>query len=150
MVKECSHGKCLVATMDLPGGTAVEKFEGVVIKHEPGLPGIPDDEIRYFLIVDDETAIIPKTNARYINHACEPNCDFNDDMEVVTMRDVKEGEELVFSYNEMYKDDKPGTWDHRWTFKCECGSRICQGMIDKYVYRKGDRWIPIGIPRASR
>lgn len=154
IVKENSYGKCLVTTRDLSKGISVVKFDGEVIKYkfdkENPIPAeISDEDICYFLIVDKETAIIPRTNARYVNHSCDPNCDFNMNMELVTMRDVKAGEEITFSYNEMYKNDEPGKWDSRWTFKCQCGSPICQGMIDKYVYRENNQWMPF-IKSRSR
>jgi hypothetical protein len=144
IVSECSHGKCLIATEHIPASTVIEVFGGDIVRYPPGStdptpPEVPDDEVCYFLIVNDETVIIPRTNARYINHGCDPNCDINDRLEVVTIRDVDAGEELTFSYNDVGSKPATNAWDPRWTFTCTCGSPICQGVIDKYVYRDGDR-----------
>ncbi|HME56316.1 MAG TPA: SET domain-containing protein-lysine N-methyltransferase [Candidatus Lokiarchaeia archaeon] len=148
-VKKIAYGKSLVAAKDLPKGTIVEKFDGIIIKYKPGdmnptPPEVPESEVCYFYIVDWETVVIPKTNARYINHSCEPNCDINSNREVYTLRPVKRGEELTFGYNMVEKGSDPGPWDPRWNFKCLCGSPICQGTIDKFVYREGDEWVQIG------
>ena len=148
-VKDCTYGKCLAAMKDLKKGTVVEKFEGIVIKTDPNDPTptpeeIPEDDIRYFIYVDHNSLIIPRSDARYANHSCDPNCTVNDRMEIVTIRSVKKGEELCFSYNDAESDHYAGYWDPRWDFKCCCGSPSCQGTVDSYAYRKGNRWIKTG------
>jgi SET domain-containing protein len=148
MIHDCIHGKGLFATCDIPPGTVVERFDGRIVKCDPNgkkpIPdGIPDEEINYFLIFDESTCIIPETNARYINHSCDPNCDIDDRREVVTIRPVKKGEELTFTYNEVNKEDTKNVWDPRWSFRCLCGSPSCQGNVDGYAYRENGKWIRI-------
>lgn len=147
-VMSCSYGKCLVATRDLPAGTTVQTFSGPVITYAPGAtevvpPGVTDEDVRYMMIVDNKTVIIPKSDARYIDHSCDPNCDIYNKNEVLTTRPVKKGDELTISYNVTTKGDDPGPWDHRWDFDCKCGAANCQGKIDKYVYPEDGKWMPV-------
>jgi len=84
--------------------------------------------------------MIPVSNARFINHSCSPNCIVNDDLTVVTIRSVRCNEDLTISYNIVDKNEDPGLWNQRWTFKCLCGAKNCQDFIDKYVNPNGTPW----------
>lgn len=130
-VRQCSYGKCLVATMDLPPGTVVEKFEGQVIPNEQ----VPEHCVRHVLVWDESYVLLPDTPARFANHSCDPNSYVNECSEIVTERPVKRGEEITFSYNWIYEGRADGYWDRRWSFQCKCGSLHCQGTINKYVPR---------------
>ncbi|MEX2683014.1 MAG: SET domain-containing protein-lysine N-methyltransferase [Candidatus Sigynarchaeota archaeon] len=134
-VRRCSYGMCLVATMDLPAGTVVEKFEGPIVLNAD----VPESAVRHTIIWDDTSVIIPETPAKFANHSCDPNSYVNDLMEIVTSRPVKRGEEITFSYNWIYEGRPDAAWDDRWTFQCKCGSPRCQGLINKYVPAPPDR-----------
>jgi hypothetical protein len=68
-------------------------------------------ETRYLFEIDKEWTIdgSPRSNtARYMNHACFPNCesDIVDGKIIITaVRDVEPGEELTFDYGEEYFDE---------------------------------------------
>lgn len=100
------------------------------------------EDICYVLILDNGEMLVPTSDARYMNHSCEPNCKINDDLTVETVREVHAGEELTFCYNITRDGEDPGSWDPRWTFTCRCGSPRCQGVVDKYVREDGTPWHP--------
>jgi hypothetical protein len=136
---DCSYGKCLLASRNLPVGTIVQKYEGRQVTR----PEIPEEEINHALLIDASNWIIVESDARYINHSCDPNCDINDDLEVFTIKPIAYNEELTISYNIITEESYDYTtwdseWDPRWTFTCQCGSPNCQGVIDKYVKMNGD------------
>ena len=133
----CIYGKCLIAQCDLPAGIIVENFNGIIVSKEE----IPLEETYYALLIEKEKWVIPLTNARYMNHSCDPNCKINDNLDVVTLRSVRCKEELTISYNIVYENEEPGFWDNRWTFKCLCRAKNCQGIIDKYIMPNGQPWI---------
>ena len=118
--------------------TIVEKFKGKV----SSLDKIPESKIRYAILVSNGNWMLPETKCKYINHSCNPNCIIADRLQVRTIREVKKGEELTISYNIVYENEDPGIWDSRWTFKCECKSKNCQGIIDKYITNDGKPWYP--------
>ena len=133
-IREGATGAGLWATADLPRGTAVARFTGTALPPRE----VPESEVRYALVLDGEHWLVPQSAARYVNHACDPNCYVDDDDRVITRRPVSRGEELTFDYarvsaTEYFADPAAHTWDTRWTFKCECRSPQCRGMIDGYA-----------------
>ena len=115
-------------------GAVVEVFAGPLVKYAD----VPEDEVRYALLFGDAW-VLPRTNARYINHSCDANCFVSDTREVVARRRIRAGEELTIMYNGISMEeflagsalDEP--WDARWTFDCRCGSPRCIRKIDRYV-----------------
>ena len=55
------------------------------------------------------------------NHSCEPNTHFNG-LDVVTLRNIKAGEELTLDYAQFLDDNME-------PFQCQCGSSKCRGLI---------------------
>ena len=147
-------GRGLVATRDLEAGTVVEIFAGPTTTYDQ----VPESEVCYALLFGEEW-LLPRTNARYLNHSCEPNAFVSDTREVVTLRRVAAGEELTISYNsvslaEMITGPAPENfWDPRWTFTCRCGSARCIGLIDRYVTVAADdansRSVVVGVSRGK-
>ncbi len=82
--------------------------------------------------------MLPQSDARYANRkwkvcnvidSCDPNSMINENLEIVTMKVVKEGEQITFCYNIGEETDE---WDPIWSFECFCGSKNCQKQIDRY------------------
>jgi len=130
-------GQCYNATRDITPGTVVERFVGPKVKYED----VPEEEIIYVACNGSDLWIIPETNARYINHSCDPNCTINDRAEVVAIRPIKAGEEITFDYVTLSEEEWGNGsgfhfWDPRWTFECQCGAEHCYGLIDRYFVKK--------------
>lgn len=58
----------------------------------------------------------------WINHACDPNCGFEDEITLVALRPVRAGEEITFDYAMSDSTE----YDE---FTCGCGSNICRGGV---------------------
>lgn len=128
------YGKSYVATRDIKPGTIVEQFVGPSMKFED----IPEDEICYAACIGNGLWMIPMTNARYMNHSCEPNCEISKNGDVIAQRFIKAGEEITFDYVTISKErylqaPKEYFWDPRWSFDCKCGSPKCHKRIDRYI-----------------
>ena len=134
----CSYGKCLVATSFLSKDVIIQKLEGPISSWNM----ISEDEICYAILIGNNEWMIIQTDARYINHSCDPNCKIDNELRLVTIRPVKEGEELTISYNIVNEGEDPGFWDPRWSFKCCCRAKNCQKIIDKYIMPDGNPWYP--------
>jgi SET domain-containing protein len=133
-VIENSYGLALIATKDLPKGIIVEKFEGKIVKYNE----VPEELKRYAIFIGDKKNdewLISHTDAIRANHSCNPNCVIDDDLNIITKKKVKCGEELTYSYNHLEEDEKleDFVWDEKWNFECQCGSENCQKKINKYV-----------------
>ena len=94
------------------------------------------------ILIENNKWMVIQTDARYINHSCDPNCIIDNDLRLITVRPVNEGEELTINYHIVYEGEDPGFWDPRWSFKCCCGAKNCQGIIDKYITIDGKPWYP--------
>ena len=134
----CSYGKCLVATSFLPIGVVIQKLEGPIFSWNL----VSEEEICYAILIEYNKWMVIQTDARYINHSCDPNCIIDNDLRLITVRPVNEGEELTINYHIVYEGEDPGFWDPRWSFKCCCGAKNCQGIIDKYITIDGKPWFP--------
>ena len=66
---------------------------------------------RYLFEIDEDWTVDGSTRtnfARYINHACKPNCETdmqNGHIFIFAKRDINAGEELTFDYGEEYFDE---------------------------------------------
>ena len=126
--RECKYGYCMVATIDVPTGTPIQHFEGPLYRWAD----VPETEVCHAILVDAKNWMVTATDARYLNHCCDPNCSIQDDMVVVTTRFVAAGDQLTFAYNVVSDTGTPdgdNFWDPRWSFRCECGAGRCQGRV---------------------
>jgi SET domain-containing protein len=128
-------GRGLIAAENLEEGAFVERLEGRIVSYGK----IPETELRFAFEIDDDRWIVPTSDARYINHSCDPNCYISSKLDVVTLRKVSKGEQLTIMYNDvtiekyMSKGSVLPQWDDRRSFDCACGMPKCLGRIDRYV-----------------
>ena len=61
-----------------------------------------------------------------MNHSCDPNV-FLRGLDVVALRDLRSGEEVTFDYHTT-------EYDLVEPFTCQCGARLCQGVIRGFRY----------------
>ena len=69
-------------------------------------------------------------SARWLNHACEANCEAvedNDRVFIQAARDIRVGEELFLVYG--LSVDQPLTEDVREQYRCCCGHSLCRGTM---------------------
>jgi len=124
------HGTGVKVITDIKKGENIVVFGGIVI---------PSSQIHEYwkkighigIQISEDFFIVPSTREEVdiggvFNHSCNPNCGFLNNVTLISMRDIKKGEELTFDYclneNEME------------SFKCNCGSANCRGII------RGDDW----------
>jgi len=128
------YGVGLFAITDLPKGIIVETFRGEIKQYDQ----IPTELKRYALdmsVNDNEDKwMLVTSDAGLANHSCNPNCKIDADKNIVTIKEVKQGEELTYSYNRIGKGFEKYEWKQEWSFECKCGSNNCQKVINKYIY----------------
>jgi hypothetical protein len=69
-------------------------------------------------------------DARYINHACDPNLEpitIGDQVWLVALRDMAAGEELGYDY--AIELDERHTVAAKRRFPCRCGGATCRGTL---------------------
>lgn len=118
-------GKGIFASRPLPVNAVIGEITGEKTDD-------PDYGSEYSFDIGDGYQLEPSPPFRFVNHSCEPNCEFDwdDDPEVadlphcrrvymIALRDIEEGEELTIDYN----------WTPVDAIVCRCGAPTCRGLI---------------------
>lgn len=131
------HGKGMFALAPLAAGEVVIEYTGEVItwrealRRHPHDPSDPDHT--FYFHIDDKHVIDAKVggnSARWINHACEPNCEADEQdgrIFITALRDIGAGEELSYNYGLVI--DQRYTPKLKKQFECRCGSARCRGTM---------------------
>ncbi|MEO6576092.1 MAG: SET domain-containing protein-lysine N-methyltransferase [Polyangiaceae bacterium] len=88
----------------------------------------------FLFALDNGTAIdaaYDGNDARFLNHACEPNCEAvmeGDRIFIESIKTIRVGEELVYDYRYMVDADFDEA-DLLAMYPCRCGRATCRGTI---------------------
>jgi uncharacterized protein len=120
------HGKGVFALRLIPAGFNLFEYTGKRFTPKQAAH-IADDT--YFFELDDLTIIDGArggNSSRYLNHSCEPNCEFtevNGRAFVRTMIAVVPNTELTVDYN---------LTGPRGATRCHCGAPTCRGRLGRH------------------
>ena len=130
-------GLGIMAGEDIKRGEIIRQITGEVkflsIKSK-------EDSLSYpnWIGIGEGKWIDPAYPHQYLNHSCNPTAGVNDKLEIVALRDIKEGEEITIDYSIIEGDDL-------WEMPCSCGSLNCRKIIRsvKYLPKKSfDAYLP--------
>lgn len=131
------HGKGVYAVAALARKEVLIEYKGEVISWKEALrrhPHDPGDPNHTFYFHIDERNVIDAAyggnSARWINHACTPNCEadeVNGRIFIKTLRAIHPGEELFYDYGLVL--DERQTKKIKKQFECRCGTRNCRGTM---------------------
>lgn len=131
------HGKGVYALVPFAKGETIIEYKGEVISWPEALrrhPHDPDDPCHTFYFhIDDDTVIDGKHKgnaAKWINHACDPNCEADEvdgRVFIRALRPVKAGDELFYDYG-LFIDERY-TPKLKKQYECRCGSPRCRGTM---------------------
>jgi hypothetical protein len=148
------HGKGVFARRPIAAGTRVMEYRGEIITWEEALRRHPHDPTQpnhtFYFHIDDERVIDGRVHgnaARWINHACTPNCESDQDDDgrvwIEALRDIAPGEELFYDYGLVI--DLRYTAKLKKEFECRCGTPDCRGTM---LAPKRGRAMPGRQPRG--
>jgi SET domain-containing protein len=157
------HGYGVFAARRIRKGAMVIEYLGDRVSHaqadERYKDKNPDDNHTFLFTVDARTVIdagVDGNEARYINHACDPNCEsttVNRRVFIQAIRTIQPGEELSYDYRIARDSDDAPNIDE--IYACRCGARDCRGTMlvgtrkpRKLVHRAPDR--AAGVQSAAR
>lgn len=123
IVKDSKFGKGIFSSINLPKKTPLFNISGKPISFEQTLE-LGSDEC-YSLQIAINKYIIPDYPFHLSNHSCQPNCGINRQMQFITLRDIKAGEELCWDYS-------TSMMERHWTMQCDCGSIDCRHLIEDF------------------
>jgi SET domain-containing protein len=131
------HGKGVYAVKPIKKGETIIEYVGEVITWDEALRRHPHDPAdpnhTFYFHIDEGRVIDAKFGgniSRWINHACAPNCEADDDGERVfikALRNIKPGEELFYDYGLVI--DERYTPALKRQFACHCGDKGCRGTM---------------------
>ena len=128
------HGKGVFALKPIRAGETVIEYVGEIITWKEALrrhPHDPNDPHHTFFFHVDEKRVIDAgvggNAARWINHACSPNCEADEvdgRIFIKALRPLKPGEELFYDYGLII--DERYTPKLKKQYECRCGSPKCR------------------------
>lgn len=114
------HHRGVFAACDIKKGIRVIEYTGKKLT----LAQVARSKSDYLFQLNSKVHIDGKNTARYINHSCDPNCEVDiskGQIWIKTIREIKKGEELVYSYSYDLEESKD--------YPCGCGVKKCVGYI---------------------
>lgn len=131
------HGKGVFALRPIAAGQTIIEYKGELISWKEALhrhPRDPADPDHTFYFHIDERRVIDGGRggnaARWINHACEPNCEAEEvdgRIYLKALRAIAPGEELFFDYRLMLEGRH--TPKVKRQYACHCGMPRCRGTM---------------------
>jgi hypothetical protein len=128
------HGNGVFARRKIRAGERIIEYRGERISWQEALrrEAAKEGPVNHtFLFSLEDGRVIDGgrrgNDARWINHACEPNCEAEEDEKgrvyIRALRDIARGEELNYNYALIY--DVRHTAAVKRAFECRCGSPNC-------------------------
>jgi SET domain-containing protein len=131
------HGYGVFAARRIRKGTTIMEYLGDRVSHAQADSRYedkdPDDNHTFLFTVDAKTVIDAGVNgneARYINHACDPNCESTATHRrifIEAIRTIQPGEELSYDYQIQRDNDDAPNIDE--VYACRCGAKNCRGSM---------------------
>jgi uncharacterized protein len=133
------HGKGVFAVQPIAAGERIIEYVGERITWPEALRRHPHDPLQpnhtFYFHVDEQHVIdanVGGNAARWINHACEPNCEadqVDDDklgarVYIQALEDIAPGTELFYDYGLVI--DERYTAKLKKEYECRCGSPRCR------------------------
>ena len=153
------HGKGVFALVAIPAGELVIEYTGELIAWTEAVRRHPHDlsqpDHTFYFHLSDELVIDGNVNgnaSRWINHACEPNVEADDDsgrVYLLALRDIHPGEELSFDYGLVIDERYTPALKKR--FECRCGAPNCRRtMLAPKSEQPGTKAKPPGTKAKPR
>ena len=131
------HGRGVFTTVSIARGERLIEYKGELITWAEAIRRHPHDPAdpnhTFYFEIDDGHVIDGKyggNSSRWINHACEPNCEAQQVGQRVflhALRKLKAGEELFFDYGLVI--DERHTAKLKKQYECRCGKASCRGTM---------------------
>jgi uncharacterized protein len=131
------QGRGAFAVRAIPKGTRVVEYTGERITHAQADKRYDDEAMgrhHTFLFIATQRTVVDArkegSEAKYINHSCDPNCEAVIDggrIFIETVKAVRAGQELSYDYS--YGRDGTETPADERRYACRCGTRKCRGSI---------------------
>jgi SET domain-containing protein len=131
------HGRGVFAARRIRKGTRIIEYVGERVTHAEAdrrYEDRPADDNHTFLFIVDARTVIDAgvggNAARFINHACDPNCETVTEerrIYIEAIKTIQPGVELSYDYQIQREPGDPPEVDE--IFACRCGAPDCRGTM---------------------
>ena len=140
------HGRGVFAARHIRKGTKILEYKGERISNKEADRRYDDTRMKRhhtFLFTLDKKTVIDGaigaggSDASYINHSCDPNCEAiitGKRIFIHALRDIEPGAELAYDYQ--YERTGENDDELEKFYVCRCGAQNCRGTIMKPERRK--------------
>ncbi len=141
-------------------GQIVDEYIGQRITHEEADRRYDDNNGRHhtFLFVLDDDIVLDAryggSDARFLNHSCDPNCETeirDGHIYIKAIKPIEPEQELVYDYRFEWQDVFEPE-DIRY-YACRCGTKKCRGtilMVPRYLKETVRKWLAGDDVRKAR
>ena len=140
------HGRGVFAARSIRKGTRILEYKGERISNREADRRYDDTRMKRhhtFLFTLDKKTVVDGaisaggSDASYINHSCDPNCEAiitGKKIFIHARRDIRAGEELAYDYQ--YERTGENDDELEKFYFCRCGAENCRGTIMKPERKK--------------
>jgi len=131
------HGRGVYAAAPIAKNKKIIEYKGEHISWKEALRRHPHDPSdpnhTFYFSLEDGSVIDAKfggNRARWINHACKPNCEACEKdgrVFIHALRDIEAGEELFYDYGLVIEGRQTKALKEQ--FACRCGAKKCRGTM---------------------
>lgn len=132
------QGRGVFAIRKIKRGQRIIEYTGEIISVDEEAERYDDENMdrhhTFLFSIDEEKTIDAGTigsDAKYINHSCNPNCETINDSDrifIEAIRSIEPGEELTYDYLFEVDEDEL-TEELKERYVCRCGAPNCRGTI---------------------
>ncbi|MDE1828596.1 MAG: SET domain-containing protein [Candidatus Micrarchaeota archaeon] len=129
-------GKGIFATKDIRKGQLIFVMKGERITFKQMVKRVNQGAERGSdpLQIGAKTYLDLDEFSRVFNHSCNPNSFIRGKDELVSIRNIKSGEEITFDYSSTMDDNYQNASRGIWTNRCRCGATNCRGSVDQFRF----------------
>lgn len=136
-ISDSSLGLGVFAKVPIKRGEHIFYLNGRLIDFEASVR----EKGEYSVQVGLQSYVDPIPPGRYLNHSCDPNSGFVNDIALVALTDIMPHEEIRFDYSTTMLE-------RHWELDCACGSSNCRGRIRDFDFIPASlqrHYVAIGI-----
>lgn len=118
-ISESTLGKGVFARVPIEAKETIFYLTGKVLDFNEAV-ALPHEA--YVIQVGIDRYIDPYSPAKFLNHSCQPNSGFVDEIRLIATRRILPGEEIRFDYSTTMLE-------RHWELDCRCGAPQCRSRI---------------------
>lgn len=139
-VSDSAIGRGVFAKLPLKPRETIFYMNGKLIDFEKSIDYMGE----YSVQIGRHSYVDPISPARFLNHSCEPNAGFVDDVALIALKPILPGDEIRFDYSTTMLE-------RHWELDCSCGAKLCRKRIrdfDLIPYEMQQFYLELGVVQS--